>query len=76
MYPEDESISPTRHTFHIKARGVLQGEMETRMMVYERLRGRVPVPEVYGWEEDENQGFIYMELIPGDTLMERWGSMG
>lgn len=72
MYPEDESISPTRHTFHIKAQSVLQGEMETQMMVYERLRGRVPMPEVSGWEEDENQGFIYMEL----TLMERWGSMG
>jgi len=40
-------------------------------MVYDRLRGKVPVPEVYGG----GQGFIYMELIDGDTLEERWCEM-
>jgi predicted Ser/Thr protein kinase len=45
------------------------------MMVHQKLRGRVHVPEVYGWDEDDNQGFIYMELIAGDPLMQRWGAM-
>ncbi|KAI9837320.1 MAG: hypothetical protein M1819_000394 [Sarea resinae] len=32
----------------------------------------VPVPEVYGWRVDEDQIFIYMQLIRGQTLAERW----
>lgn len=50
-------------------------EAQTQMMVRERLQGQVPVPEVFGWTEDEGQRFIYMSLIEGDTLMERWGSL-
>lgn len=37
-----------------------------------RLLPEVPVPEVYGWCEDGRQVFIYMELIQGDTLEDRW----
>jgi hypothetical protein len=44
-------------------------------MVREKLQGRVPVPEVYGWTEDGGQRFIYMELIQGDTLEVRWRGM-
>ncbi|OAL72012.1 hypothetical protein A7D00_4044 [Trichophyton violaceum] len=36
----------------------------------------VPVPEVYGWAHDKGQVFIYMELIKGVTLEQRWGSLG
>jgi hypothetical protein len=36
------------------------------------LHDLVPVPEVYGWCEDEGVTFIYMELIDGVTLEERW----
>ena len=32
------------------------------------LRGRVPVPEVYGWCRDSGEVFVYMELIEGPTL--------
>jgi hypothetical protein len=32
----------------------------------------VPVPEVFGLTEDEEQRFIYMSLIEGDTLQDRW----
>lgn len=32
----------------------------------------VPVPEVYGWRVDGLEVFIYIELIRGDTLMDRW----
>ncbi|KKZ68403.1 hypothetical protein EMCG_00172 [[Emmonsia] crescens] len=34
--------------------------------------GRVPVPEVCGWRVEDNCVFIYMELIPGETLQNRW----
>ncbi|OHE92087.1 phosphotransferase enzyme family protein [Colletotrichum orchidophilum] len=47
-------------------------EAQTQMMVRERLQGKVPVPEVFGWAEDGRQGFIYMALIEGATLQERW----
>jgi hypothetical protein len=35
----------------------------------------VPVPEVYGWTHDGGQVFIFMELVPGVTLEQRWGSL-
>ncbi|KAK2737105.1 hypothetical protein FQN57_000444 [Myotisia sp. PD_48] len=44
-------------------------------MAYEQLKGQVPIPEVYGWAEDGGQGFLYMSLIEGDTLEERWTDM-
>ncbi|EGE05001.1 phosphotransferase enzyme family protein [Trichophyton equinum CBS 127.97] len=36
----------------------------------------VPVPEVYGWTHDNGQVFIYMELIKGVTLEQRWQYLG
>jgi hypothetical protein len=36
---------------------------------------QVPVPEVYGWCEDEGEVFIYMELVKGVTLEERWEAL-
>jgi hypothetical protein len=50
-------------------------EAETQIMVYKQLNGKVPVPEVFGWTEDGSQGFIYMSLIRGETLMQRWGTL-
>ncbi|WEW58270.1 hypothetical protein PRK78_003738 [Emydomyces testavorans] len=50
-------------------------EAETQRMVHELLQGRVPIPEVFGWAEDGGQRFIYMSLIEGETLQERWGNM-
>ncbi|KND92440.1 hypothetical protein TOPH_03162 [Tolypocladium ophioglossoides CBS 100239] len=50
-------------------------EARTQMMVCEQLRSQVPVPEVFGWTEDGGQGFIYMSLIEGESLHERWGDM-
>ncbi|KAG7150347.1 hypothetical protein HYQ46_000714 [Verticillium longisporum] len=37
-----------------------------------KLLGQVPIPDVFAWTEDEGQGFIYMSLIEGDTLEQRW----
>lgn len=36
----------------------------------------VPVPELYGWRVDRPEAFIYMELIRGDSLKERWDALG
>lgn len=33
---------------------------------------QVPVPEVFGWTEDENFAYIFMELVPGIGLDEIW----
>jgi hypothetical protein len=35
----------------------------------------VPVPEVYGWCKDDDQVFIYMELVDGMTLEKSWDTM-
>ncbi|RDB28922.1 hypothetical protein Hypma_016123 [Hypsizygus marmoreus] len=40
------------------------------------LGDAIPVPEVYGWSTYDQYGFIYMELIQGMTLEERWDSLG
>lgn len=45
-------------------------EAESQIMVRERLRGQIPVPEVFGWTEDSGQKFIYKSLTEGDTLQE------
>ena len=42
-------------------------------MVHRQLKDIVPVPEVFGWVEDGDQVFIYMSLIKGEILEQRWG---
>jgi len=39
------------------------------------LSALVRIPEVYGCRRDDNQTFIYMEYIPGDTLEKLWPSI-
>lgn len=41
----------------------------------EFLRGGIAVPEVYGWCRDGNENFVYMELVEGETLLQRWPSL-
>ncbi|KAJ5228920.1 hypothetical protein N7489_009628 [Penicillium chrysogenum] len=50
-------------------------EAETQNMVYKQLKGKVPVPEVFGWTEDGGQVFIYLSLIGGEPLEQRWGAL-
>lgn len=50
-------------------------EAQTQMMLREKLQGRLPVPQVFGWTEDEGQTFIYMALVEGQTLMDRWSDL-
>ncbi|KAI1093218.1 kinase-like domain-containing protein [Rostrohypoxylon terebratum] len=46
-------------------------EAECLLLVRKHLPS-VPVPEVYGWCNDQNQTFIYMELVEGRTLEDAW----
>ena len=56
-------------------RRVTVAEAQTQMMMREVLQGQVSVPEVFGLTEDGGQRFIYMSLIEGETLQERWADM-
>ena len=38
-----------------------------------RVLPHLPVPEIYGWNQDGDNVFLYMELINGVTLEEQWG---
>lgn len=44
-------------------------------MIRTYLSDEVPVPEVYGWCQDGEETFIYMELIRGSTLEQRWDEL-
>lgn len=50
-------------------------EAQTQMVAREQLQGQVPIPEVFGWAENGKQRFIYMSLIKGDMMRDRWGEM-
>ena len=50
-------------------------EAQTQIMIDKHLKGQVPASEAFGWAEDEGQLFIYMSLVEGETLQERWGTM-
>lgn len=51
-------------------------EAETQTFIREKLRDHdVPIPEVFGHAEDGGQRFIYMALMEGDTLQERFAKM-
>ncbi|KAJ5690400.1 hypothetical protein N7462_004792 [Penicillium macrosclerotiorum] len=50
-------------------------EAKTQQWLHTILKGRVPIPEVFGWTEDDGQTFIYMALVDGDMLMDRWESL-
>jgi uncharacterized transporter YbjL len=50
-------------------------EAVTMMAIRKRLGHQVPVPEVFGWRIRQDRVFIYMELISGTTLHERWDDL-
>ena len=35
----------------------------------------VPVPEIYGWRQDGDEMFLYMEAVRGKTLEEAWPTL-
>ena len=47
-------------------------EAQCLWLIRKILGDKVPVPEVYGWRVDGHEVFIYMQLVRGVTLKERW----
>lgn len=39
------------------------------------LGSKVPIPEIFGWRRDQKETFIYMQLMPGPNLEERWDTI-
>jgi len=56
-------------------RGVSVLEARTQIMMRERLGDQVPVPEVFAWGHNGDEMFIYMALLVGETLEDRWPGM-
>lgn len=51
-------------------------EAQCLWMIKRVFHDQVPVPEVFGWRVDEKgYVFIYMELIRGQTLNDRWDDL-
>lgn len=57
-------------------RYVTVAEAQCLWMVRRAFQGTVPVPELFGWRvDDEGYVFIYMQLIEGHTLLDRWDDL-
>ncbi|KAI7202818.1 hypothetical protein KC316_g1639, partial [Hortaea werneckii] len=41
----------------------------------QHLDNKVSVPRIYGWTQDQGQTFLYMQLILGDPLSNRWDNL-
>jgi hypothetical protein len=54
---------------------VALAEGQCLLFIRNTLSEVVPVPEVYGWCKDDDQVFIYMELVDGMTLEKSWDTM-
>ena len=51
---------------------VTVAEAQCLWLIRRILGDEVPVPEVYGWRVDGLEVFIYMQLVRGVTLKDRW----
>jgi hypothetical protein len=56
-------------------RSVTIAEGQCLWFLYHHLGDKIPVPEIYGWQTDGDQTFLYMQLVQGDTLAERWDDL-
>jgi hypothetical protein len=50
-------------------------EAQCLWLIRKMLPSEVPVPEIYGWRVDGRLVFLYMQLIRGPTLNERWDAL-
>ncbi|KAF4442007.1 phosphotransferase family [Fusarium albosuccineum] len=68
-------IVPSLGLFVKYGAGVTAAEAESQRQIREWVQGQVPIPEVFGWTEDEGQVFIYMQLVQGETLQARFNGL-
>lgn len=52
--------------------GPLVSISEGQCLFWLHRQGAIPVPEIYGWKTQDSDVYLYMELICGITLEERW----
>ncbi|KJR89553.1 uncharacterized protein SPSK_06535 [Sporothrix schenckii 1099-18] len=45
------------------------------LLLVQKYLPTVPVPEVYGWQYDDSQCFIYVELLEGEALEDCWDDL-
>ncbi|CZT13923.1 uncharacterized protein RAG0_17492 [Rhynchosporium agropyri] len=50
-------------------------EAQCLWAIGKHLKCEVPVPELYSWVHDEEELFIHIELIEGETLEARWDAL-
>jgi aminoglycoside phosphotransferase len=55
---------------------VKPSEGQCMRLVKYYLASEVPVPEVYGWDKDGDDVFLYMQFISGVRLQELWLRIG
>jgi hypothetical protein len=51
-------------------------EAVTMWAITKLFNDQIPVPELFGWRSFQNEIFIYMELIQGVTMKQRWSDPG
>jgi hypothetical protein len=55
---------------------VTVAEAQNLWMIKRAVHDKIPIPEVFGWRVDaDGYVFIYMELIQGRTLQDRWDDL-
>lgn len=54
---------------------VRESEGQAPRIVSHYLSETVPTPEIFGWDKDGNDVFLYMQLVPGVTLGHRWATL-
>ncbi|KZT08263.1 kinase-like protein [Laetiporus sulphureus 93-53] len=77
-YSNAVSLFPSLSLAVKRIRGMAYGECLAEPQSLWALRRFVPevrVPEVYGWRREEHATYLFMELIDGVTLLERWPSL-
>lgn len=56
--------------------GISIAEIETHIFLRKQLQHHsIPIPEVFGYAQDGDQIFLYMALIEGETLQQRFASL-
>lgn len=56
-------------------RDVTIAEGQCLQFIRKHLADHVPVPEVFGWTQDGDVTYLYLESIFGDPLSERWDTL-
>jgi aminoglycoside phosphotransferase (APT) family kinase protein len=74
-YRPDPVRFPERRLIVKWGQHVTSAEAQCMWFIGKHLSPQVPVPQVYGWTRDGAETFLYLELIDGHSLAERWDGL-